>query len=141
MPNLRRGANRIFIILAAAWALYCLFIYPIQMARMGTTHYEADRKFCFEEPRTNDAELQRCLAQAEEVPKRLIDQEFMLSIGRFIDDLAESNDLTLTNLLVVSVIEGIASDPAAAAVVKEHIGPMAHEIMKEVETKIYGRSG
>jgi hypothetical protein len=64
----------------------------------------------------------------------------MRSIGRFIDDLAKSNDLTLTNLLVVSLLEGIAADPAAAAAVKHHIGPKAEAMMKEVEAAFYGRS-
>jgi len=51
------------------------------------------------------------------------------------------NPDTLTDLMVVSAIEGIAWDAAAVRGRKKHIGPKAQEIMKDVETKIYGRSG
>src|SRR5262249_46287941 len=78
---------------------------------------------------------------ADEVLKRFTDEDFMCSIGRFIDDLAESNDHTLTDVLAVSLLEGIASDPGATTVVKQHIGPKAQTVLTQIETEIYGRQG
>src|SRR4051812_36432491 len=46
--NVRRGFNRIFAVLVALWALYWLFVAPILMARQGKTHYDDDRKSCYE---------------------------------------------------------------------------------------------
>ena len=46
--NVRRGLNRLFIVLAAGWALYWLFIFPLVAVRQGNTHYETDLKWCYD---------------------------------------------------------------------------------------------
>ena len=46
--NLRRGLNRIFLLLVAGWALFCLFVAPVQMGTQARTHYERDLRSCHE---------------------------------------------------------------------------------------------
>ena len=47
--NLRRGFNRIFIVLAVGWSAYWLFVAPVFMAREASVHYDRDVKDCYEE--------------------------------------------------------------------------------------------
>ena len=44
--NLRRGFNRLFIFLAACWAVYWLFVFPFVAATQGFNHYKKDVKSC-----------------------------------------------------------------------------------------------
>ena len=62
MRNLRRGFNRIFVILWIAWAMYCIVVYPLQERSRAFDHYQSDLRFCHEfKPQDND-----CLKLAKE---------------------------------------------------------------------------
>ena len=63
--NIKRGFNRLFIVLAAVWAAYCLFVYPQQQIKEINTHYGEYVAAC----RTNPLEAGRaaCLKGAERI--------------------------------------------------------------------------
>lgn len=48
--NLKRGFNRIFIVLTVLWAGYCLFAFPIQMQRNAFEFYKAMERPCSDIP-------------------------------------------------------------------------------------------
>jgi hypothetical protein len=76
---------------------------------------------------------------AVEVIKRIRDKSFMEEVGTFVDDLAESTDPLVRDVLVVSLLEGIASDAEAARVLKNVIRSDAKALLFDVEAKMYGR--
>jgi hypothetical protein len=67
--NLRRGFNRIFVLLFVSWALFCLFAYPILMAREVKAHYDRDFKSCYRtygvQGLADFGSLQICLSRAD----------------------------------------------------------------------------
>jgi hypothetical protein len=75
----------------------------------------------------------------EEIQQHYSDRLFVQSAGRFIDELALSGDSLLENLLVVSVLEGLAVDPEAARTIRLHIGKEATKMLDEVERDFFGR--
>src|SRR6185312_7319849 len=63
---------------------------------------------CFEEPtRVYDS-------FATEVVKSLDDQQFINSVGYFVNDATAKNDPLLREVLIADLLEGIAVDPEAA---------------------------
>jgi hypothetical protein len=67
--NLRRGFNRIFALLFVGWAFFCLFAYPISMAREINAHYDRDFKSCYRtygvQGLADYGSLQICLSRAD----------------------------------------------------------------------------
>ncbi len=59
---------------------------------------------------------------ATEVVRRVDDGDLFDSVIRFIDDIAESKDRLLNNVLVVCLLEGLASDPDIARRVSGAVG-------------------
>jgi hypothetical protein len=45
--NAKRGLNRVFIVLAAIWAVYCLFGYPFQKRIEAVKKHDADMTECY----------------------------------------------------------------------------------------------
>ena len=75
-----------------------------------------------------------------EVLKRADDHDFLQSVIQFINELAESNDPLLREVLVICVLEGIASDPDIAQGISGALTQPARALLREVEEKFYGRN-
>jgi hypothetical protein len=60
---LKKRSLRLFTVLTACWAFFCLFVQPILMAREGLAHYQNDLRFCYSDPSTQ-SEIQDCLSRA-----------------------------------------------------------------------------
>jgi hypothetical protein len=54
-----RGFNRIFIVLAVVWAIYCLLVYPLQRRNALIDFYEEQGAACYEAP--NHDYIQDCV--------------------------------------------------------------------------------
>ncbi len=76
---------------------------------------------------------------ATEVVRRVDDRDLFDSVIRFIDDVAESRDPLLNNVLVVCLLEGIASDPDIARRVSGAVGETARTLLRDVERNFYHR--
>lgn len=46
--NIKRGFNRIYIVLAVIWAFYCVILFPIQRQAEATRQFDRDLPVCFE---------------------------------------------------------------------------------------------
>jgi hypothetical protein len=46
MSQARQRWNRLFFVAVICWAVFCLFVQPILMAREGVKHFESDRRAC-----------------------------------------------------------------------------------------------
>ena len=46
-PNVRRGLNRIFVVLTGLWVLYCLIGYPFQMRIEAVKKQDANMRGCY----------------------------------------------------------------------------------------------
>jgi hypothetical protein len=73
------------------------------------------------------------------VRKRTADRNFLQSVGSFITEMADSNDPLIGDVLVTSLLEGIAEDPDAAERLSGLISEKAGRLLTDVERKIYGR--
>jgi hypothetical protein len=76
---------------------------------------------------------------ATEVVRRVDDGDLFDSVIRFIDDIAESKDRLLNNVLVVCLLEGLASDPDIARRVSGAVGETARTLLRDVERNFYHR--
>jgi hypothetical protein len=89
---------------------------------------------CFEEPtRVYDS-------FARVVIERSYDLDLIQSVVRFIDELAESNDPLIKDVLISSLLEGIAENEQLARMISSSISPRPKRLLQEVESKIYGRA-
>jgi hypothetical protein len=89
---------------------------------------------CFEEPtRVYDS-------FARVVIERSYDLDLIQSVVRFIDELAESNDPLIKDVLISSLLEGIAENEQLARMISGSISPRSKKLLQEVESKIYGRA-
>jgi hypothetical protein len=59
--NIKRGFNRVYIVLAVAWLLYCAVLFPLQRQAEATRKYDRDLPVCFEYGRQSPT----CLAVKE----------------------------------------------------------------------------
>lgn len=76
---------------------------------------------------------------AGEIHHRVNDETFMISVGEFINELADTNDPLLENVLWVTILEKIAEDPLVSTRTKGYLGLKAKEMLEEVEREFYGR--
>jgi len=92
-------------------------------------------------PDEEDFDLATCVYDsfATEVVRRVDDHEVFKSVIRFIDDIAESKDPTLRNVLEVCILEGIAADPDVARRVSGAVGENARRLLRDVERDFYHR--
>jgi|SRR5271165_135968 len=67
------------------------------------------------------------------------DQVLVTKLGQFIDELANSGDDLLEELLVIDVLEGIAQDPDLATKMRLKISPKATDFLERVEREFFGR--
>lgn len=77
----------------------------------------------------------------EEVRRRVHDQDFRRRVGDFINELQQSGDPLLQEVLVISLLENIAQDSNATVKIKEYVNSAVVSLLQDVETRIYGRSG
>jgi hypothetical protein len=91
-------------------------------------------QYCFEEPsRVYDT-------FAKIVRERSDDPEFIQSVVRFIDELAERKDPLIYEVLMSCLLEGIAEDEKVARMIESTMTPHSRSLLHEVEAKIYGRA-
>ncbi len=89
---------------------------------------------CFNEPtRVYDS-------FAAQVLKRADDHDFLQSVVQFINELAESKDPLVREVLVICVLEEVASDPDVARGISGALNQPARALLREVEQKFYGRN-
>jgi hypothetical protein len=63
--NTKRGFNRIYIVLALIWAVYCLFLYPLQKQSEAFELYGKEQQFCQERHYDTKDGLSDCLKLME----------------------------------------------------------------------------
>ncbi len=74
------------------------------------------------------------------VLERADDPEFIQSVVLFIDELAESKDRSLKEVLIVCVLEGIAQNEQVARMISRMISPRSRSLLHEVERDFYHRT-
>lgn len=67
------------------------------------------------------------------------DEALFNGVSQFIDELANSGDDLLEELLVINVLEGIAQDSNLATKLSTRISPKAASFLKAVERDYFGR--
>lgn len=77
---------------------------------------------------------------AQEIVEKNEDDAFLKKASGFINELAESRDSLLEEVLVVSVLERIAEDVYLADKMKAQLGDKARSLMTRVETEYFGRA-
>ena len=77
---------------------------------------------------------------ASRVCERADDPGFIQSVVLFIDELSESKDSLIQNVLSVCLLEGIASNEPLARMISRSISPRSKTLLQEVESQIYGRA-
>jgi hypothetical protein len=76
---------------------------------------------------------------ASEVLENTGDQALFTKLAQFIDELANSGDDLLEELLVIDILEGIAQDPDLTTKFRPKISPKAAEFLERVEREYFGR--
>ena len=74
------------------------------------------------------------------VRERSGDPSFLHSVAFFIDELAESKDPLIGDVLVVCLLEGIAENARLARTISRTLSPKSRGLLHEVESKVYGRA-
>ncbi len=92
-------------------------------------------------PDEEDFDLATCVYDsfATEVVRRVDDHQVFTAAIRFIDEIAESKDPTLRNVLEVCILEGIAADPDVARRVSGAVRENARRLLRDVERDFYHR--
>ena len=76
---------------------------------------------------------------AAEVVRRVDDHDVFNSVVHFIDDIADSKDPLLHNVLVVCLLETIAAEPHVARQFSDAVGETARGLLRDVERNFYHR--
>ena len=76
---------------------------------------------------------------ARVVIERSYDLDLIQSVVRFIDELAESNDPLIKDVLISSLLEGIAENEQLARMISRIISPQSRSLLHHVESNFYGR--
>jgi|SRR3954447_3684353 hypothetical protein len=76
---------------------------------------------------------------ASEAAGRAADPEFVRELARFANELAQSGDPLLRDLLITTIFEELAVDPELAARLKNFLGLKARELLDAVEQDWFGR--
>jgi hypothetical protein len=64
--NLRRGFNRLYIVLACMWAVYCLVIYPMQQREKALQEWGEDKQVRYGRQHALPDGTSECLKLAEQ---------------------------------------------------------------------------
>ena len=76
---------------------------------------------------------------AEIVRERSDDPAFIQSVALFIDDLADKREPLVREVLLSSLLEGIAVDEQLARMISRIISPQSRSLLHQVENDFYGR--
>ena len=76
---------------------------------------------------------------ANEVLENRTDEDLLNATCGFIDELANSGNGLLEELLVVDVLEGLAEDPALTRNLKTRISTKAAAFLDRIEREYFGR--
>ena len=76
---------------------------------------------------------------AEELLTNKTNQALIEATSQFINELANSGDDLLEELLVIDVLEGLAQDPHLAKTMSMRINPAAAKFLQRVEVEYFGR--
>lgn len=76
---------------------------------------------------------------ATEALEHQSDKPFLEKVVGFINELADSGDDLLEEVLVVDVLEGVAQDPELLEAIKPKMNSKAANWLKRVETEFFGR--
>lgn len=92
-------------------------------------------------PDEDSFDLHTCVYDsfAAEVVRRIDDGDVFRSVIRFIDDIAESKDPLLQEVLVVCLLETFAGDPHIARRFSDAVGEHARTLLRDVERDFYHR--
>jgi hypothetical protein len=64
--KIKRGFNRLFIVLTVVWAIYCMIVYPLNERGKAAVIYDRQLSACYQyEAGRGQAELNNCLHFAE----------------------------------------------------------------------------
>lgn len=63
--NVKRGFNRLFVVLTVAWFVYCLFWYPTQQPLDAQQAFERELRDCYGHKMGQGQEFKDCLVFAE----------------------------------------------------------------------------
>jgi hypothetical protein len=74
------------------------------------------------------------------VIQRSGDPGFIQSVVWFIDELAEGKGPLIYEVLMSSLLEGIAENEQVARMISRKINPDSRSLLHEVESKFYGRT-
>ena len=77
---------------------------------------------------------------ASEILAKHKDDKLFKAACTFINELANSRDPLLQNILNVSLLESVAQDPSLANKLKASISDNARAILEKIEKEFYGRS-
>jgi hypothetical protein len=72
--NVKRGFNRLYIVLAFIWAVYCLFLYPLQKQGEARELYDQDQRFCYDKQWAAEDGLSDCLKMMERGYRTRVEQ-------------------------------------------------------------------
>ena len=71
--NVKRGFNRLFVVLTAIWAVYCLILYPAQQRREALKVYSDEYHNCYDTEHHQE-KPKDCAKQAQELWQTTVDQ-------------------------------------------------------------------
>jgi hypothetical protein len=77
---------------------------------------------------------------AQEIVSKKQDEAFLNKASEFVDELAESGDPLLEEVLVLEILERVAEDASLANKLKAKIRERARNMMKQVEEEYFGRT-
>ena len=110
MPrNIKRGFNRLFIVLTVLWVVFCTVVFPFNERRKASAQYDKDAVSCYSSELGNgEPALHTCLRYAEENYKNALDLYSVknLFIGAWRLVLGA---IVLPPLLVYGIVRGIAA--------------------------------
>jgi hypothetical protein len=110
MPrNIKRGFNRLFIVLAVMWAVFCTVVFPFTERRKATAQYDKDMVVCYSyELENGKSALDTCLRDAEAVWKTTLDEYTIKNfyIGAWQLIFAA---IVVLPLLVYGIVRGVAA--------------------------------
>lgn len=61
--NIKRGFNRVYILLAALWAFYCVLLFPLQKQAYATREFDQNILMC---QSNDDGHMRQCLDLVKE---------------------------------------------------------------------------
>jgi len=66
--------------------------------------------------------------------------DFLKSVGKFANELAESKDPLLRDLLITAILERVAQQPGTAAKLRTYLAPYVQSMLTAVEKDWFGRT-